>query len=626
VKPFLIAALFCMGLIQAQAQPKEPVRIWVSPAGSDLNAGTEEQPLASIALAQRKARELRRVNDPSASAGVRVVLADGRYELQTPLFFRAEDSGTAASPTILEAAPGANPLLSGGVLIRDWRQATGSIAGMPPGSEGRVWVAEAPRIANRLVYFRQLWVNGNKAIRARTPNGSQFEQLIGWDRQTREAIIPSRLLRPGSKLEGLEMVLQQQWEIAICRVKSVSREGDQARVRFHEPESQLQFEHPWPQPVLTTNGNSAFHLVNAIEFLDEPGEWFQAYPSGTVYYWPKPGEELRSAEVVAPHLETLIRVEGTLDHPVRHLQLKGIGFAHTTWLRPSEQGHVPLQAGMFLLDAYKLSPKGTRDHSAGLDNQAWLGRPPGAMQVRNASDLRLEDCRFERLGSAGLDVQDGVHDSQIEGCRFRDIGGNGIQLGHFADPGFETHRPYNPADERALTVRTRIANNWITDCANEDWGCVGIAVGYGREITIEHNEVSHLPYTGISVGWGWNKAANSMRDNRILANHIHHVARQLYDTAGIYTLSPQPGTIIASNAVHSIQMSPYVTYPGHWFYLYLDEGSSHITVQHNWCPEERFLKNANGPGNVWTNNGPGVSDEIRKNAGLQPAFRDRMNR
>jgi hypothetical protein len=210
----------------------------------------------------------------------------------------------------------------------------------------------------------------------------------------------------------------------------------------------------------------------------------------------------------------------------------------------------------------------------------------------------------------------------IQGCIFRDIAGNGIQLGKFSDPGIEAHRPYNPADEREIATRERIANNFITDCGNEDWGCVGIAVGYGREIAIEHNELSHLPYTGISMGWGWNKATNCMRDNRVFANHIHHVATRLCDTAGIYTLSSQPGTIIASNSVHSIRMSPYVSDPEHWFYLYLDEGSSFITVRDNWCPEERFLRNANGPGNVWDNNGPNVAGEIKRGAGLETEFRD----
>ena len=375
---------------------------------------------------------------------------------------------------------------------------------------------------------------------------------------------------------------------------------------------------------MTTNGNAPFFLVNAIEFLDQPGEWFQELPGGKIYYWPRAGEDLSKATVIAPALETLVQVEGSLDSPVERIQFKGIQFAHTTWLRPERFGHVPLQAGMFLLDAYKLSPKGTAYHR-GLDNQAWIGRPPAAVSVSGANHVSFERCGFEHLASAGLDFESGTHDDVVEGCVFREIGGNGIQLGKFSDEGIETHIPYNPSDAREVCQRERIANNLVTDCANEDWGCVGIGVGYGREIAIEHNDVNHVSYTGISLGWGWTKQTNCMANNRVVANHVHHVATRMCDTAGIYTLSAQPGTIVAENSVHDIHMSPYVFDPQHWFYLYLDEGSSFITVRDNWCPEEKFLKNANGPGNVWENNGPSVSQKIKDAAGLEPAFRDLLN-
>ncbi|MGH7237628.1 MAG: hypothetical protein ACREGF_03780, partial [Candidatus Saccharimonadales bacterium] len=94
-----------------------------------------------------------------------------------------------------------------------------------------------------------------------------------------------------------------------------------------------------------------------------------------------------------------------------------------------------------------------------------------------------------------------------------------------------------------------------------------------------------------------------------------------YDVAGIYTLSAQPNSIIDSNYVDSIYKVPYAHNPQHWFYLYTDEGSSYITVKDNWCPAQKFLKNANGPGNVWENNGPQVALAIKRSAGLQPKYR-----
>jgi hypothetical protein len=200
-----------------------------------------------------------------------------------------------------------------------------------------------------------------------------------------------------------------------------------------------------------------------------------------------------------------------------------------------------------------------------------------------------------------------------------------LLLGVFADEATEIHLPYNPTDERVITSNTQINNNLITDATNEDWGCVGIGAGYVRGININHNEIHNVGYTGISVGWGWTKTLNAMRNNLITANKINHYAKHMYDVAGIYTLSAQPGTVINENYIDSIYKAPYAHIPKHWFYLYCDEGSSFMTVKDNWCPAEKFLQNANGPNNIWLNNGPMVNNGIKKAAGLLPNYQYLLN-
>ena len=607
--------LSCLFILSATA-----AEFWVAPDGNDANPGTQVMPFASVATAQRQARELRRLNQVDPNEPVRIILRGGVYQLDNPLFLRPEDSGTATSPTIIEAATNEQPVISGGVLIEGWKKLTGKIRGLPKAARDQVWVADAPKFGGRLLEFRQLWVNDHKAVRAREPNGDTLNCLVAWDKTKQEAWVPASALGAVRNPAQLEMVIDQVWEIAMLRVKSLRLEGDRACLTFEQPESKIEFGHPWPPVTVTTNYQAPFFMVNAIEFLDSPGEWFEDPAAGKIYYWPRPGEDLPQAKVVAPALESLVRVAGTLDRPVENIVFRGIRFEHATWLRPSEAGHVPLQAGMFMVDACRLKPKGTAERPK-LDNQAWIGRMPAGVSVSGANHIVFERCRFEHMASSGLDFQSGTHDDLIEGCVFRDLGGNGIQIGKFSDPGMEAHLAYNPADQREICTRETVANNFVADCGTEDWGCVGIAAGYVRETVIEHNEVSDLPYTGISLGWGWNKATNCMRDNRIFANDIHQVATRLGDTAGIYTLSAQPGTIVSENSVHDIKLSPHVPDPDHWFYVYLDEGSSFITVRDNWCPAEKFLKNANGPGNLWENNGPMVSQNIKDAAGLEPPFR-----
>lgn len=593
--------------------------IFVAPGGSDSNPGTREKPLATVAVAVRKAREMRRLNDPAIGDGIRIIVEGGTYRFTEPLFVRPEDSGTESSPTIIQAAEGARPVFSGGVPVTGWKRVSGKVPGLPAQATGRVWVADAPLIGGAVLPFRQLWVNEVKAIRARDRNGDSMNRILSWNHETETCWIPWSALNPAA-VEGLEMFIHQWWAIAVLRVKNIEVRGDSARLHFHQPESRIQSEHPWPAPWISKKtGNSAYYLTNALQFLDAPGEWYLDANSRKLYYWPPSGEDMTRASVTAPVLESLVRIEGTIDHPVRHLFFKGISFAHTGWLRPGQQGHVPLQSGMFLLDAYKLKVPGTPDKK-GLENQAWIGRPPAAVEVSYAGFTGFEDCRFLHLAATGLDYKKGTFRGRVVGNLFRDIGGTAIQAGVFSDEAFETHLPYKPSDEREVCRNTYIANNLVTDVTNEDWGCVGIGAGFVQGITIEHNEVRDVSYTGISLGWGWTRTINVMHSNTVAGNKIHHYARHMYDVSGIYTLSAQPGSLIERNAIDSIYRAPYAHDPEHWFYLYLDEGSSFITVKDNWCPSEKFLKNANGPGNVWENNGPQVADSIKREAGLEPRF------
>jgi len=610
-------------LLTVFLMPVQAAELWVSPDGDDLNPGTITQPKASVHGALRQARELRRLHDASISGGITINVHGGTYILNEPVLLRTDDAGTPESPTIIKAVAGEMPVLSGGISVKGWSGVSKAVEGLPDNAQRQVWVTKTPRTGGYSLAFRQLYVNGVKAKRACHVNDDNLPRLSSWDKITGKMGVPADGLKPSFQHpEALEFTIHQLWAIAVLRVATIEQKDDEVLFTFRQPEARIQAEHPWPTPMMVDSVRSPFFLSNAIEFLDQPGEWYLDETTGQIYYWPREGEDMTQVDVVVPRLETLVEVAGTLDAPVSDITFEGITFAYTTWMRPSTHGHVPLQAGMYLLDAYKLRPPGVPGNSnQGLENQAWIGRPSAAVQLRNVTRTCFKDCRFEHAGSCGLDYVEGSQRDVINGCLFRDIAGNGIQAGRFSEPGIETHLPYNPSDEREICTNLTISNNLITNVSNEDWGCVGIAAGYVRGINIEHNELSDVSYSGISLGWGWTKAANCMRDNRVHANYIHHYAKHHYDVGGIYTLSVQPNTFITENVVDSIYKPAYVHDPNHWFYLYTDEGSSFITLKNNWCPSDKFLANANGPGNVWENNGPAVADSIRQQAGLEPVYR-----
>ena len=590
--------------------------IYVSLQGNDKNPGTKEAPFNTLNRAIKQAREWRRLNWPEVPGGIYIRLEEGVYAQRNSLFLRPEDSGTPDSPTVICAVDGAHPVISGGVAVTGWKRGCNHPA-VPEKLKQKIWSAEAPLIGNRRVETRQMWVNGHKVQRAaQFPDGG-LERMIDFNPEEQTITIPvSQSVNP-ERLQNagqLEMIVHQRWAIAILRVKSIDAKDGQAVVRFHEPESHLEFAHPWPQPVIGgEKGNSSFCLTNALELLDQPGEWFQEYPSGTIYYYPQAGENMETAEVIIPALETLVTIDGTLSRPVKHIQFNGITFAHTSWMRPSFQGHVTLQGGFPLLDAYKLQEPGLPE-KAELENQAWITRPETAIRVRGAEHIDFKHCTFRHLSSTGLDYEWAVTASSVEDCQFTDIGGTALLVGAFPDGGFETHIPFIPADVRELCSHITIRNNFISNVTNEDWGCVGIGAGYVRNMDISHNEVCHLNYSGICVGWGWTSLESGMCNNRIEANYVHHFARRLYDAGGLYTLSNQPGSVMRNNRIEHLIEAPYAT-NDRAFYIYLDEATDGYTMENNWCPAERFDSNRPGKKNVWKNNGPQVADSIKYKAG-----------
>ena len=590
--------------------------IYVSLQGNDKNPGTKEAPFNTLNRAIKQAREWRRLNRPEVAGGIYIRLEEGVYAQRNSLFLRPEDSGTPDSPTVICAVDGAHPVISGGVAVTGWKRGCNHPA-IPEKLKQKIWSVEAPLIGNRRVETRQMWVNGHKVQRAaQFPDGG-LERMIDFNPEEQTITIPvSQSVNP-KRLENagqLEMIVHQRWAIAILRVKSIDVKDGQAVVRFHEPESHLEFAHPWPQPVIGgEKGNSSFCLTNALELLDQPGEWFQEYPSGTIYYYPQASENMETAEVIIPTLETLVTIDGTLSRPVKHIQFNGITFEHTSWMRPSYQGHVTLQGGFPLLDAYKLQEPGLPE-KAELENQAWITRPETAIRVRGAEHIDFKHCTFRHLSSTGLDYEWAVTASSVEDCQFTDIGGTALLVGAFPDGGLETHIPFIPADVRELCSHITIRNNFISNVTNEDWGCVGIGAGYVRNMDISHNEVCHLNYSGICVGWGWTSLESGMCNNRIEANYVHHFARRLYDAGGLYTLSNQPGSVMRNNRIEHLIEAPYAT-NDRAFYIYLDEATDGYTMENNWCPAERFDSNRPGKKNVWKNNGPQVADSIKYKAG-----------
>ena len=232
-------------------------------------------PDSSLVDAVRKAREMRRLGKATE---VTIHLAAGTYYLYEPLRLRPEDSGL----TIV----GNGAVISGGMPVNSWKK------------QGKLLVADVPDFNGRPVDFRQLWVNGKKAIRARdVMDFEQMHRIMTYDKKNhvlwipRKAVEKLKLQTSNFKLQTLEMVLHEMWCTSNLRIKSMSPQGDSVAVRFHNPEGPIQFLHPWPSPMTPdTKHPSPFYLTNAKELLDEPGEWYYDIRDHKLYYMPRADE------------------------------------------------------------------------------------------------------------------------------------------------------------------------------------------------------------------------------------------------------------------------------------------------------------------------------------------------
>jgi hypothetical protein len=596
------------------AQCLSAATFYVAPDGNDAWSGKlastnrrrTDGPLASLPAARDAVRRWK-ARAPLAEP-VRVVIAEGRYTLGEPLTFTPDDGGTEQCPVVYEAAPGAHPVLSGGRVVTGWKD-----------QGANLWKAPCP-VPNT----RQLYVNDRRASRASCPVPAGLELFGNDGYRTRDL----KVLQ-WRNVTDIEFCYLVTWAHSRCKVASIQPDAaDKTRavILMQQPTFTMARSKEGVQVGLPN------YIENVFEGLTQPGTWYLDRPTQMIYYRARPGEDMTRVQVIAPALETLVEVRGSLDKPVQHLGFRNLTFAEATWLQPSRTGHADVQANFLNDPARPLQRDGklTTIHNEQL-------KSPANVVCRHTRGVFFDRCTFTRLGGAGLDIERGSRECQVTGCRFRDISGSAIQIG---DVRKDDH---HPADERLVVRDNAVRNCLIQDCCVEYKGGVGIFVGYTRQTTLDHNEIRDLPYSGMSIGWGWGEEdaggggytvqgpfysqPTACCENRITHNHIHHVLRELHDGGGIYTLGNQPGTIIAGNYLHDNRGSPGG--------IYLDEGSGFIEITGNLVHHVATPMNYNnraqnriatckehdnlfGPAPTASEKAKAIADQ----AGLEPPYRD----
>lgn len=597
-----MAGLF---LLVAGAGAAVQATFYVSPTGSDANAGTKAAPFKTL----EKARDAVRAINKSMTGDIEVVLRGGTYPLSKTFVLGSQDGGANGNYVRYRAETGETPLVTGGQPITGWTIH----------DQGKnIWKVEG--VTER---FRQLYVNNTKAIRARLPNlgannSPNFYRLTKVDTTGKALNIATSVGSNWKNLDKVEMHLMIAWADATMRLASTTNMGSYTKVKIQKTEENILFNRPYPMLGIAFSSNppkqQVYYLENAMEFLDVPGEWYLDETANTLYYMPRSGEDMTKTMVVAPMVETLVKVAGTsTSNKVGYLAIQGIVFAHTTYMRPSQMGFLNAQAGQYSI-------------SSTLQNKQYVGRPPAGVMVTNAHHVRFERNILTQMAATGIDFISGTNNSAIVGNAITDIGINGISIAKFtADSTVEFHVPYNPSDKNEISTNDTIRSNLVTNITTEAQGGVGIVAGYPRHIVIEHNEVSYMGYTGINVGYGWTTTPNAMTNNKINWNRIHHVNQILADGGNIYTLSNQgTGGQIQYNYMHDSKQSQWADY---WILpIYLDEGSSGFDISHNVSINSPSGVACNRCGTYTQSDNDGKAASTISGAGIEPAYADIKNK
>jgi hypothetical protein len=455
--------------------------VHVSPTGDDTRKGsTATAPVRTIERALALAREARKGGRPAT-----ISLAEGTYTIEKTIALGREDGGVA-----IRGAGSRLPRLVGGVPVTGWRpvEDPAVAARLDPRARGQVRVAEIPadldlgtmerrgfglprRNAGAEVFFE-----GRVMPLARYPNGTNWLRIAATPRPNTLAFtdsVPSRWKdSPDLWVMGY---WQFDWAESYEPVKTFDRERRQIGTdRFG---------------VFGLEPGRRFRFLNALEALDEPGEWYLDRAARRLYFWsPEPKGEVLLSRLDAP----MIRVEGASDVVLADLALEG-------------------------------------------------GRA-NAIDVTGGGRNRILRCLVRNFGTYGISLTNSPG-SEVTGCDLRGLGEYGISLSggdrktltagtmtardnHIFEYSRWT-RTYQPA-VLVAGVGQRVEHNLIHDAPHN------AVLLSGNDHRIEFNQIYRVCRETGDAGAIYMGRNPTMRGNEIRFNRFYELA-PVVNTAGNFT-------------------------------------------------------------------------------------------
>jgi hypothetical protein len=456
--------------------------IYVSPRGRNGNPGTKAKPVATLQSAQKIVRQYiaEGLQEP-----VNIVIGGGIYYLDAPLTLSPKDSGTAECPITWCAADGDKVLLSGGMRITGtWQKGVNGI-----------WSVVVPGVRDD-VNFRQLFVDGKRAIRARYPNADQTNPfLYATGGSADHAIIDPKFVKPcWGAAPDAQINVVAQWKFFNQWNTVTSVNPTTGRIDLDDSERHGKI----------TKGNW-FWIEGVKEELDQPGEWYLDRQEETVHFMPEPGVDPNTLTIVAPRLNVIIDARGEVEKKthVEYVNFRGLEFRHSTLTL----GHIE-----------------ARVHT------------DAAIRLENANHCRIENCHVENVGGYAFWLHLDSQHNVIDRNTVLNSGGGGVLFTGARLSYMDDSKLYTPGDVAATVfpIRNHVTRNTVKHCGllryygggvHLDSRPASMAMEPGNYIA--HNYFADLSRNGIF-------AFRNQGGNVVEYNHIHDAMQTTIDGACIH--------------------------------------------------------------------------------------------
>ena len=553
-------------------KPQAQACYYVAPTGSDTNDGTVTSPFQTVT----KARDVVRTVNGNLTGDIHVYLRGGEYRITSPITFEVKDSGSGKFRIYYQAYPGEKPVINGAKKVTGWTA-----------SSGGVYKASLDRATK----LRNLYVNDARAnmtsknVSCKGATGTYAVTAgqgawawaggSGFDGVKYSA---SEVPDITSNKDDLEIVNQTIWNENIVCVRDVVTASDGNRgLLLQQPYGAIA-QLPDSGAAFVASGSHA--IFNVFAWLNSPGQFYFDKKSGTLYYYPRSGEDMSTADVEAPVAETLIEIAGTSNTSrVKNITIQGITFANTDYSLnkvESSYGKSSVQGATI----YVGYGKGKSIHDWRYEV---LDTLPAAILVNSADSIDIVGNVVKHSGNEGISMINDVINSNIVGNYITDIAGSGITIGHpqhvyVGDGG--THARYAKGVEGICTKIT--VNNNLVYLVGTQRGFgshAGVTAFFTDTLTFTHNHIHSVAYNGINLGWGWKnfKDSTTCKNTTCNNNRFTNMMTRLHDSGAVYTLGQMQGTVINQNYVKGIPNNS----TGPTYGLHNDEGSAYITENDN---------------------------------------------